>query len=177
MSIFPAGKKPDDLVFAFQVAALNLDIPNDLTAREDAEQWAWYVRNLGRGQQVRDFGRALDQLQEQVESSPDISREGPLAQAKIYAKWTAASILSAALHGAFHRYTEETFGNPQMFKSGVEEMAHHLVEFLESVNSADLPAWKKRQDFLRRIDKAQLIAVLDRIDPPQGKQTVQGAKP
>lgn len=179
MSIYPEGVDPRGLIYKFDVAALNLPIPDDLTDRKDAEAWRNYADCLSPAQQIRNFAEALDQLHALAPAGRDLRAAPEAEQAKAYSKWMAASCVMAALHDKFHFETEETYNNPRKFyKSDIERTVYNIVDFLKSVNSPDVQAWEDRQARHRAVDRDSLLAVIHKFEGPiGGKQTVMPSAP
>lgn len=147
-------------MYKFDYAALNLPVPDDLTDKKDATDWACYLDNVSPAQQVRLFGQSLDQFHQLFDNArtPAAPRE---EQALVFSKWQAASIANAALAPKFHWVTAEMHDDPRMFKSDIERGIHCLIEFLKSVNSADVPAWETRLKRHQTVDHKLLSPVLN----------------
>lgn len=145
MSIYPNGKKPEGLIYKWDIAALNLPVPDDLTGQEDANEWHYYVQNLRPAQQVRVFGQALDQFHALLGDTKDLLKRPENEQAALYSKWRAASSAGHATSQSFHFETEETYrDNRKLFRSDIDRQIYNIVDFLKSVNSPDAAAWEKR---------------------------------
>ncbi|MDP2206548.1 MAG: hypothetical protein Q8K65_09605 [Alphaproteobacteria bacterium] len=178
MSIYPKNVDTSRLMYKFDIAALNLPIPDDLTDRRDAEAWRNYVDCLSPAQQIRNFAEALDQFHALAPAGRDLRTASEDEQSKAYSKWMAASCLTAALHGKFHFETEETYRNPDKFyKSDIEQVVHNIVDFLKAVNSPDVQAWEDRRACHRAVDNDSLIALIHKFEAPRGKQTVTPSAP
>lgn len=160
MSIYPKGVSPQNLMYKFDYAALNLPVPDDLTDEKDATEWRCYLDNISPAQQVRALAQALDQFHRVFDNqqTPVAPRE---MQAYVYSKWYAASIANAALAPKFHWVTAEMNDNPRMFHSDIERGVYCLTEFLKSVNSADTIAWETRLEQHRAIDRKALLPILN----------------
>lgn len=176
MSIYPKGVDTERLMYKFDIAALNLPIPDDLTRYSDAREWSAYVGNLSPAQLVRDFGTALDQLHALTPAGRDLRAAPEPEQAKVYSKWMAASCLMSELLGKFHFETAETYRNPDKFyKSDIEQTVYTLVDFLKGVNSADVPVWEARQQRHAGIEHDGLIAVINKFDDKHRKQAAKAS--
>jgi len=178
MSIYPKNVDASSLMYKFDVAALNLPIPDDLTDRQDAREWRSYVSNLSPAQQIKNFAEALDQFHTLAPAGRDLRLAPEAEQAKAYSKWMAASCLMAELSGKFHFETAQTYNNPSMFKSDIERTVYQVVDFLKSVNSADVQAWEDRQARHRAVDRDSFLAIIYKFEGQiGGKQTVAPSAP
>jgi|GEM_PF-3444742 len=165
MSIYPKGTKPETLMFKFDVAALNLPVPDDLTDRKDAQEWSGYVRNLSPAQQIKNFAEALDQFHALAPAGRDLRTAPEADQVKAYSKWMAASALMVGLHDKFHFDTAETYQQPSKFyKSDIERTIFNVVDFLKAVNSADVQAWEERQARHRAVDRESLLDIIHKYE-------------
>ena len=175
MSIYPGGR-PSGLIYKFDIAAIDLPIPADLTDRKDQQEWSSYCDCLSPGQRIRKFGQALDEFHALLDKAPDPMKLTEEEQAVVYSKWMAASILNVSL-GSLQFETEKTYRDPRFIKSDIDKGLFCLNDFLKSVNSPDLQKWEDRRARHNQITDKEIHPLLNKFSNWSAKKLSKGAAP
>lgn len=176
MSIYPEGVNPKDLLYTWEIAALDVPVPSDLTRREDASEWRNYLDCLKPSQQLRKFGQALDQFHASFDKSQDPLSLPEEKQVEIYSKWHAAAIANAALSKSFQFMTEEMFSG-RTFRSDIGKGIYCITDFLSSVNSPETGTWEERLERHQNLDRKILLPFLNKFSTFSGRNTGPSAPP
>ena len=145
MSIYPGGVNPDRLMYKFEVAAIDLPIPSDLTDRKDAQEWSSYANALSPAQRLRKFGQALDEFHALLDTAPggDPRALQEDQQITLYSKWLAAGTLNVELLRGIDFDTEETYRG-HVITSDIGKGLFCIIDLLKSVQSPDVSKWEAR---------------------------------
>jgi hypothetical protein len=162
MTIDPQGKIKN-LTYTFEVAAVDLPVPERLLDRQDQQEWASYIECLTPAGQLRKFAQAVDQFHALLYST-DPSSLPEDTQKELFSKWQAASIIHASIAKRLQFGIDETAENgARPFTSDLERGMHYVIDFLKGVNSPDVPAWEDRHARQRAITRPPFRDFLSKV--------------
>ena len=144
MTIYSRGK-PDALWYKWQIAALEVPVPDRLIENEDIEEWRQYLDCLSPAQQVRKLGQALDEFLDMFEKNPEPLKLPEKDQIFLYSKWASATETAVVVANRL-MFSAGEGEDERRFTSDIGRYLFMLTDFLEGVNSHDLPAWRRRQE-------------------------------
>jgi hypothetical protein len=181
MSIYPEGMKADGLMYKFEIAALDVPVPDDLTDRADAQEWHSYCDCLSPAQRLRKFGQALDAFHGLMAKTAEPLTLPEAEQIVLYSKWKAASILNAVLSQNVNFDTKETYRG-DLIKSDIDRGLYCVTDLLRSVNSSEAKLWEDRRarhNALTDTDEKhrKFLGLLNKFSNWSGRNTPKAAPP
>ncbi|WP_435639979.1 hypothetical protein [Micavibrio aeruginosavorus] len=183
MSIFPPSAT--HLNRTYNIAALDLPIPNCLSDRNDEAEWLSYAKCLPIARAIEKFGQALDQFLDLLPDSGKKASKLTLDEKlTVYAKWNAASIINANVIGEKVSFALNPQQDDIAYKSDLGRGAFFVVEFLKSVQSPLATEWENRRlrlhaEYCDRDDKYDMGSPINVILAAEHKHrsAVQSQKP
>lgn len=130
MSILP---KSDDLHWKYNIAALDIDIPDSLITEKDKEEWGIYAQNISPAKLVLKFNEAAEQFLKVTPKQGDLTQLPQAEKELILSKWEALTILGNCANERFRYCLMPDVQDS--FNSCLEEHMTLCVEFLSAVNS------------------------------------------
>lgn len=147
MTIYPYGR-PAGISRHWQIAAIDLPIPNRLVEDEDKHEWINYLDCLSPAQQMRKAAQAADQFLALLEKSPaDLALLSEREQILVYSKWTAMSYASNMLAKRL-LFAEGEGKKSKEYPTDMDRNISQLIDFMNAVNSPDVKDWEKRREKL-----------------------------
>lgn len=144
MSIYPQGVDSGSLVFTFQVAALDLPIPDHLTGN-DADQRAWsnYASAISPARLISKFAEAVDSVLDLIPQNGAVDQLDQATSEKLYSRWTAAAILHVSVSKRLSFGQDPSVQNAQ--KSDIDHMMFFVEDLLKAVVSPETQSWSNRR--------------------------------
>ena len=146
------------LIYKWQIAALDIPVPADLTDRNDKYEWANYLECLSVSQQLRKLGQALDEFHNLFEKTADPFALPKEEQITLYSKWEAASIASCSVANRLE--TALPSQQTEAFKSDIDRHLFLVTDFLKGVNSQDTKIWEDRHARHNNLDRDNFLSFL-----------------
>jgi hypothetical protein len=144
MSIFPPSDKP--LTRTYNIAALDLPIPESLWDRKDQAEWSCYAKCLPIARAIEKFGAAMDQFLDLLPATKKKVEKLSLDEVlKVHAKWQAASIINAGVIGEKVGFALTPEQDEIAYKTDLGRGAFFVTEFLKGVQSPLAQEWEDRR--------------------------------
>ncbi len=144
MTIYPYGRH--NLSRKWDIAAIDLPVPNRLIEDEDKNEWASYLDCLSPAQQLRKVAQATDQFLELLDKAPkDLTLLSEREQVLVFSKWMAMTYAANTL-GKRLQFCEGEGKKSKEYPTDMDCNFSQLIDFLKSVNSPDVKAWEKRRE-------------------------------
>ncbi|MEZ0225235.1 MAG: hypothetical protein ACAH83_11820 [Alphaproteobacteria bacterium] len=163
MTIYPKDINRKTLTRTWQLAALNLTVPDDLTDPDDRWEWARYAEYLPPEKMLHTLGEALDKVFGGV-IGKDMKTATTADKIRLISNWEAAGAL---LHTVFENFPIRQPLSPAIeeredFTTDRERTLYSIATFMKSVNSPEAPLWEQRRNQYREIaDNQELWTPLD----------------
>ena len=142
---FDPDRKLEDICQAWQIAAIDLPVPEKLDDQKDGEEWSYYLELLPPASVLRKFAQALDQYNNAVmDKCAKKGRADEPENEMLDQKWEVAFYTARAAYTRFHFSVEDVW-NRKEFKDKVDVALYFTIEFLKGANSSDLSLWEKRR--------------------------------
>lgn len=145
MTIYPYGR-PQGLNRKWQIAAIDLPVPNRLIEDEDKNEWISYLDCLSPAQQLRKTAQATDQFIALLDKAPpDLTLLSEREQILVFSKWLAMTCAANTL-GKRLQFAEGEGKKSKEYPTDMDCNFSWIIDFLKSVNSPDVKAWEKRRE-------------------------------
>lgn len=162
MTIYPNGA-PKGLVYKWDIAAIDVPVPDDLMSEDHRTEWRTYLECLSPAQLVKKFAASLDQFHDAFFAAGDLDNLNDQETEKLISKWAATQIASAVVYNRlnFMPSKEEVENNGRKFYlSDTERSIFFVAHFLGAVSSPEVPSWAARRAFHRQATTEQFSRIL-----------------
>lgn len=144
MTIYPYGR-PSGLNRKWQIAAIDLPVPDRLIEDEDKNEWASYLECLSPAQQLRKVAQAADQFVALLDKAPaDLTLLSEREQILVFSKWMALTYAGNTV-GKRLQFSEGEGKKSKEYPTDMDCNFSQIIDFLKSVNSPDVKEWEKRR--------------------------------
>jgi hypothetical protein len=145
MTIYPYGRPPG-LNRKWQIAAIDLPVPDRLIEDEDKNEWSSYLDCLSPAQQLRKTAQATDQFIGLLDKAPaDLNLLSEREKILVFSKWVAMTYAANTL-GKRLQFAEGEGKKSKEYPTDMDCNFSQIIDFLTSVNSPDVKAWEKRRE-------------------------------
>lgn len=164
MSILPQG-----INWTFEVATLDIPVPDDLMNEKDINEWTGYLESQPVDRLLEKFAASLDQLLETASLTTDLLALCEEQQDYFYSKWVSAVAAGACLQKRLGHPL--SFEDRKKFKTDLSLSASTIVEGLRRLGSEKLDSWITRAAAVEDFEKAKdgnlewlLVEISQRVD-------------
>jgi len=144
-----------------EVAALDLDIPDNLLDESDRFRWSAYADAISPARLVSKFAEAVDQFYSITPANTCLIDLAEKDKEAIFSKWLALSTLGYKVTERLHYFTPEDISSE--LRSDMQESMYLLVDFLKAVDSPTAQDWEQRQRDYASIDRDKLLPLIDQM--------------
>lgn len=166
MTVYPK-KVPASLTRQWEVAAIDVPVPRNLTDVAELQKWQSYLECLQPHQQMRKLAQALNQFHALVAQADDLTTLPEKKQREIFSKWLAARCAGGVVSRRF-RFPVECVA----IRSDMEQEFFYLIHFLRSVSSPEVRAWEQRRERYALVPHDKMRPIIQKFSTLKGKPTL-----
>ena len=137
MSILPQG-----ITWTFEVAALDIPVPDDLMDDKDMQEWTGYLESQPVDRLLEKFAVSVDQLLETAALTTDLAALCEEQQEYFYSKWASAIAAGTCLRKRLGHPV--SFEDQRKFKTDLGMNISTVIDGLRRLGSEKLPLWEAR---------------------------------
>ncbi len=148
MSILPQG-----IVWTFEVAVLDIPVPDDLMNEQDVQEWTGYLESQPVDRLLDKFAVSIDQLLNTAAQTTDLVALCDDQQEYFYSKWVSAVAAGVCLRKRLGHPLP--FEDQKKFKTDLGMSVSTIIDGLRRLGSEKLPEWETRFVEIQKFETAK----------------------
>ncbi|MGZ9109385.1 MAG: hypothetical protein ACXW4B_11265 [Micavibrio sp.] len=148
MSILPQG-----INWTFEVATLDIPVPDDLMNEKDINEWTGYLESQPVDRLLEKFAASLDQLLETAALTTDLLALCDKQQEYFYTKWTSAIAAGVCLRKRLGHPV--SFEDQKKYKTELGLSTSTIIDGLRRLGSGKLAEWEARAIAVEEFENAK----------------------
>lgn len=160
---------PQDITWTFEVAAIDIPVPDDLMDEKDVREWTGYLESQPVDRLLEKCAVSVDQLLETASLTTDLLALCEEQQDYFYTKWISAIAAGTCLQKRLGHPL--SFEDRKKFKTELGLSAATIVDGLRRLESERLDDWVVRAAAVEEFEKAKdgnlewlLVEISQRVD-------------